>query len=175
MQRTLTFLGIVFILVAEASNSSIVYAQQKPKISAKEETLDKHKSVYACPMHKEVTSGTPGKCPKCGMSLVLHELKDKARNGALDDSTASGKIERAKSLLAEAKRDLAQEGNYNCCIKDPCDRCALDHESCPCAEDVKKGKSVCPDCYAGWQRGDGIVKGVKPSDVKASFHSHHKH
>jgi hypothetical protein len=25
--------------------------------------------LYACPMHPEVTSGRPGTCPKCGMSL----------------------------------------------------------------------------------------------------------
>lgn len=33
--------------------------------AAKEEA-----AVYACPMHPEVTSRTPGKCPKCGMTLV---------------------------------------------------------------------------------------------------------
>lgn len=27
------------------------------------------KAVYACPMHPEVTSDGPGKCPKCGMEL----------------------------------------------------------------------------------------------------------
>jgi hypothetical protein len=27
-------------------------------------------SVYACPMHPEVTSTTPGNCPKCGMNLA---------------------------------------------------------------------------------------------------------
>lgn len=27
-------------------------------------------AVYVCPMHPEVTSATPGKCPKCGMDLV---------------------------------------------------------------------------------------------------------
>lgn len=27
-------------------------------------------AVYTCPMHPEVTSATPGTCPKCGMSLV---------------------------------------------------------------------------------------------------------
>ncbi|MEO6192961.1 MAG: heavy metal-binding domain-containing protein [Thermoanaerobaculia bacterium] len=27
-------------------------------------------AVYTCPMHPEVTSTTPGKCPKCGMTLV---------------------------------------------------------------------------------------------------------
>ena len=27
-------------------------------------------TVYTCPMHPEVTSSGPGKCPKCGMDLV---------------------------------------------------------------------------------------------------------
>jgi len=26
--------------------------------------------TYTCPMHPEVTSAQPGKCPKCGMNLV---------------------------------------------------------------------------------------------------------
>lgn len=32
-------------------------------------------AIYACPMHPEVTSPTPGKCPKCGMTLVKKEKK----------------------------------------------------------------------------------------------------
>jgi hypothetical protein len=27
-------------------------------------------ATYTCPMHPEVTSAQPGKCPKCGMNLV---------------------------------------------------------------------------------------------------------
>ena len=27
-------------------------------------------TVYTCPMHPEVTSDRPGKCPKCRMNLV---------------------------------------------------------------------------------------------------------
>ena len=27
-------------------------------------------AVYTCPMHPQVTSSQPGKCPKCGMNLV---------------------------------------------------------------------------------------------------------
>jgi hypothetical protein len=26
--------------------------------------------IYTCPMHPEVKSDRPGKCPKCGMDLV---------------------------------------------------------------------------------------------------------
>lgn len=28
-------------------------------------------ATYTCPMHPEVTSDKPGKCPKCGMDLVV--------------------------------------------------------------------------------------------------------
>jgi hypothetical protein len=30
-------------------------------------------ALYVCPMHPEVTSATPGSCPKCGMALVKNE------------------------------------------------------------------------------------------------------
>jgi len=33
-------------------------------------------TVYSCPMHPEVTSDKPGKCPKCGMDLVRKEPAD---------------------------------------------------------------------------------------------------
>lgn len=29
--------------------------------------------MYTCPMHPEIVSDVPGKCPKCGMDLVLKE------------------------------------------------------------------------------------------------------
>jgi hypothetical protein len=85
------------------------------------------------------------------------------------------KIEQAKQLLGEVKKALMNDGKYNCCIKDACDRCALDHGNCDCATDVKAGKAVCPDCYAGWQRGDGNVPDVNAKQVKLSSHSHHHH
>jgi hypothetical protein len=29
------------------------------------------KTIYTCPMHLEVQQDQPGKCPKCGMTLVV--------------------------------------------------------------------------------------------------------
>lgn len=39
--------------------------------------------IYTCPMHPEVKSQEPGKCPKCGMFLVPRRSNDDTqRHGA---------------------------------------------------------------------------------------------
>ena len=171
MNNSLAILAALVLLTAGVSQS---IAQGNKADQAK--AASQKRAVYLCPMHSDVTSDKPGKCPKCGMTLVQREEKKESADNLQtlsESSSAKEKIQLARSLLADAKKDLTQDGKYNCCIKDPCDRCALDHQSCPCANDVKAGKAVCPDCYAGWQRGDGIVKGVNPKKVKGSFHRHH--
>ena len=40
----------------------------------KSKTVDSLQVKYTCEMHPEVVTNKPGKCPKCGMSLV--EKKD---------------------------------------------------------------------------------------------------
>lgn len=54
------------------------FAQQQKPVK-KDSTQHK---VYTCPMHSEVISDKPGKCPKCGMTLVekkpAHKGKMKA-------------------------------------------------------------------------------------------------
>src|SRR5574337_1257764 len=37
-------------------------------------------AVYTCPMHPEVKSDKPGKCPKCGMNLVKVKEEQTAAN-----------------------------------------------------------------------------------------------
>lgn len=39
---------------------------------------------YTCPMHSDVHSDKPGKCPKCGMALVKKEAKPKSGMGMHD-------------------------------------------------------------------------------------------
>lgn len=40
---------------------------------------------YTCPMHPEIISDKTGKCPTCGMDLVVK--KDKMKSGMMGDST----------------------------------------------------------------------------------------
>lgn len=89
-----------------------------------------------------------------------------------EPKTGAVLIAEAKGKLSQAKEKLMQEGKYRCCIKVPCDRCALDHQSCPCYTNLKAGKSVCSDCYAGWQRGEGIDKEIAVGKVTMSSHKH---
>jgi hypothetical protein len=45
-------------------------AAAKAKGAAAPKDAQAAKAVYTCPMHPEVLSDQPGKCPKCGMALV---------------------------------------------------------------------------------------------------------
>ena len=56
-------LGLICI-VMPLGNASLTSAQSRRKPA-------QTSARYACPMHPEVTSSKPGKCPKCGMRLRL--------------------------------------------------------------------------------------------------------
>lgn len=40
------------------------------KTDSDKSTIAKQQDQYTCPMHPEVVSSQPGKCPECGMNLV---------------------------------------------------------------------------------------------------------
>ena len=64
------------IMMAALSILSVsVFAQDTTK---QKPAMQKHKMQqvkYSCPMHPDVTSNKPGKCPKCGMDLARSEKK----------------------------------------------------------------------------------------------------
>lgn len=112
---------------------------------------------YTCPMHPEVKSDKPGKCPKCGMSLVETKQKKETKKKV--------------TLLLKKKMQAMAAGKYNCCIEEPCDECLKVHGSCSCKKAVKDDKPVCDECYEGWKNGEGTVSGKTFQDIKKG----HKH
>jgi len=65
---------IIVTVLALIISGTMAFAQSKTKSDINQSTLTKtemQKSsvYYTCPMHPEVRSDKPGKCPKCGMDL----------------------------------------------------------------------------------------------------------
>jgi hypothetical protein len=60
----------LLILLLMLTGTMATFAQNAKDTLPKGKTTTAAKVVYTCPMHPEVTSDKPGKCPKCGMDLV---------------------------------------------------------------------------------------------------------
>ncbi len=163
---------LYLVTIALIAYCSVGFAQTHHMEQMKQDTTKQVKQVYTCPMHPEVQSEKPGECPKCRMKLVLASNQQSQQMGEekqQQDDTGKEKALKAKQLLNEAKNELY----YNCCLRTPCDRCALDHQSCSCNKDIRTGKGICSDCYAGWQLGDGKdIPGITKDNVKPNFHTH---
>ena len=56
----------IILSVALMVGSIGVFAQTKPS----KHDSTRQTTSYTCPMHSDVVSDKPGKCPKCGMTLV---------------------------------------------------------------------------------------------------------
>ena len=65
---------LLFLMLTSAAYSLPVVAQT-PK-SSKRQTAAR----YSCPMHPEVTSNKPGRCPKCKMALTRRQNTTTTRN-----------------------------------------------------------------------------------------------
>ncbi|MBM3787359.1 MAG: hypothetical protein FJW30_23620 [Acidobacteria bacterium] len=94
----------------------------------------------------------------------------------------SQELRESLAALLTAKRTLAGEGRFRCCVRGGCGQCATEAE-CPCGEDLSLGaapvargskaprepKGVCGDCYDGWNAGEGIFAGILPNEIKLAL------
>jgi hypothetical protein len=71
--KVITMLMIAALTILSVSLYAQTGKSKKAKTKAKTEAVQ-----YTCPMHPEVISDKPGKCPKCGMDLVVKK-KEKAK------------------------------------------------------------------------------------------------
>lgn len=75
-------------------------------------------------------------------------------------------LKRAAATVANYKAQALKAGKYRCCLKHPCDWCALHMGQCPCDSLLDSGRPVCNECKGGWYAGDGEAKGKKPDQIK---------
>lgn len=73
---------MVFGLTLAGSTFSTAYGQAPKKTETKVTAVK-----YTCPMHPEVIKDKPGKCPKCGMTLVVKKDVKKMKPESKKDST----------------------------------------------------------------------------------------
>ena len=75
-------------------------------------------------------------------------------------------LKQADKTVMAARHTAMKGGMYNCCLKHPCDWCALKMGSCPCGKMAAMDKPVCNECKGGWAAGDGAVAGKTADDIK---------
>ena len=61
------------LLVTGTSVYSVGVTAQNTRSAHSKKTAQFH---YVCPMHEDVTSKKPGKCPKCKMKLEKKKIKE---------------------------------------------------------------------------------------------------
>jgi hypothetical protein len=75
-------------------------------------------------------------------------------------------LKKAADTVEAFKAKAIKAGRYRCCLKHPCDFCALKMGTCPCDDQLAAGKPVCNECKGGWYAGDGEAKGKTADEIK---------
>jgi hypothetical protein len=63
---------IILLFVLTGATFSFAQSSEPKMTDSKSDTTGKY--VYTCPMHPEIITDKPGKCPKCGMTLVKKKV-----------------------------------------------------------------------------------------------------
>lgn len=75
-------------------------------------------------------------------------------------------MKQADKAVQDQKLKALKDGQYSCCLRHPCDHCALKMGQCPCGMNAANNQPVCNECKGGWYAGDGSIPGKKPDDIK---------
>jgi predicted RNA-binding Zn-ribbon protein involved in translation (DUF1610 family) len=136
---------LIILTMAILTTSTLIFGQTK---AGKQDTTQ-HAALYTCPMHPEVTSHKPGKCPKCGMTLKVSS-KEQMKASAMKNYTCPmhaevtshdpGKCPKCgrKLNLSSKEQMKAEVGKVYTCPMHP--EVALDKEGvCPkCGKELVK-------------------------------------
>src|SRR3954467_15898531 len=79
-----TRVGFIILCVA------LAFAGFSDQTTAQTGQIKREAAQYVCPMHPEVRSKKPGKCPRCGMRLRAEETVASINQEATADKKATG-------------------------------------------------------------------------------------
>ena len=79
---------IILVFVLTGPHFLLRKLQNRKHPTSKSDTTAKY--IYTCTMHPEVMTEKPGKCPKCGMTLVKKKV-DKMYTCTMDPDVISDK------------------------------------------------------------------------------------
>jgi hypothetical protein len=72
--------GLILPLLAAVLVFTVAGLYSVPTVTAHKERSAQSKKPaqfhYVCPMHEDITSKKPGKCPKCKMKLEKKQIKE---------------------------------------------------------------------------------------------------
>ena len=132
MKKVIGILAIALISTAISCKDNAKQEEQKDEMHNE---MSDHETVYACPMHPEITGKEGDKCSKCGMELGAveshdhsemnhddghdHSNSESAKREITQNSTKNGEtaailnayFEIKNGLVADSKENTAKGGN----------------------------------------------------------------
>lgn len=82
LSKHISLIGILLLTIFVGAAAGLYFdvpGRIQSAVRAKE--IKASAGQYSCPMHSEVVSTQPGKCPKCGMALTLASESQSAHAG----------------------------------------------------------------------------------------------
>lgn len=61
-------IGVLFFSSCNKEANNQDAAKESTTTTEQSDMMHEHTTMYTCPIHPEVKSDKPGKCPKCGMN-----------------------------------------------------------------------------------------------------------
>lgn len=111
----------------------------------------------------------------CSLLFAVWGISHAIAQGKEDDGEAKmaklaqsrpATLKSAAATVETFKQKAIKAGHYRCCLKHPCDYCALKMGACPCDDQLDAGKPVCNECKGGWYAGDGEARGKTADQIK---------
>jgi transcription initiation factor IIE alpha subunit len=130
---------LIILVVAFLIGAPAIFAQDK---AGKKDTTQ-HTSYYTCPMHADVVTDMPGKCPKCGMDLSLSS-KEEMKSKVAKTYTCPVHVDVSSDTAGTCPKCGSK---LNLSLKEKMKAEVVKIYTCPMHPDVTSDKSgKCPKC-----------------------------